>query len=144
MDLLNSNDQILGRGWASPPTFIKGPNQALMNQGELNVNENLKNLLETRLLERPFKPKYGTKLKSHVFASQTNLPLGEIQASIAHSIDENEPRIKVQSIDIQVYNEYQCVLLINIAYTFIAVNSRHNFIYPFYITEGTHLDLTMP
>jgi len=135
------DQNILGRGWATPPTFIKGANQALMNEGELNVNENLKNLLDTRLLERPYRPLYGTNLHSKVFSNQSALALGELQSSLSNAIDENEPRVKLESVDIELFNALDSMLLIKVVYTIISVNTRHNFVYPFYLNEGTHINL---
>ena len=133
---------FLGRGWASPPTFVKGPNVALMNEGGINVNQNLMNLLNTHMGERPFKAMYGTNLSKVLFKPQTAIPQGELVTFLKAAIERYEPRIKVEALSLEMENQPNSRLLIKLSYVLISVNSRHNFVYPFYLNEGTHLELT--
>lgn len=136
------NGSFLGRGWATPPVFIKGPGMTLMNEGAENVNENLMNLLKTRLGERPFRALYGTDLSQMLFQPQTAIPLGELHTFIQASIERYEPRILVEEINLVLENEPVSKLIVQLTYQLIAVNSRHNFVFPFYLDEGTHLSVS--
>lgn len=134
-----STGGFLGTGWASPPTFIKGPNTALTTSGAVNVNENLRILLETRLGERPFKPLYGANLHDQMFRPLSDIPQGDLITFLKANIKRFEPRIELEKLTVSMESLPDSKLIISISYRIISVNSRHNFVYPFYLNEGTHV-----
>lgn len=130
---------FLGRGWSFPPVFVKGVGAALMTAGEANVNESLRTLLNTRLGERPFRPLYGTRLRDMMFQPLSSIQQGDLITFLKANISEYEPRIDLEEITISLQNQPDSSLIISISYRIIAVNSRHNFVYPYYLNEGSHL-----
>lgn len=132
---------FLGTGWSSPPTFVKGVNSVLMSRDVQNVNENLRNLFFTNLGERIYNQNYGTQLNRLVFTSQGALLETEIKDSLARVIKLFEPRVILDQIFIDSSDQRSGMILIQVDYTLRKINSRHNFVYPFYISEGTNLDV---
>ena len=137
---LIANGSFLGRGWSNPPTFVKGPNLVLMSEAEKNINESLMILIRTRLGERPFRSAYGTSLWREAFRPANDIPIGEIKASLSSAIKKFEPRVVLDDIEVELDTSDGICLQISILYTDIQVNHRKNFVYPFYLNEGTHLD----
>ena len=55
------------------------------------------------------------------------------------SLLNNEPRIRVETVTVDVADDLNPVLMVNISYTVIQTNSRHNHVYPFSLTEANNL-----
>lgn len=136
-----SENAFIGVGWGWPPTFVKGSNTVVMTKDSSNINENLTQLLNTRIGERALNPNYGSKLNKFLFSAQSGIVLKEIQSSLKKSIHLFEPRITVDDITLELQSQENGLLIISVTYTVKKVNSRHNFVYPFYINEGTYLDI---
>lgn len=132
---------FIGKGWGFPPTFVKGYNTVVMTEDIQNVNENLRALFSTTLGERPFNQGYGTRLKNFVFNAQSALLEIEIKDALTTAIKLYEPRIIVDNLVIDMTKSADGYVSVNLQYTVRQINSRHNFVYPFYINEGTHLDI---
>ena len=135
-----SKKTFLGSGWGSPPTFAKGANQVIMTKDVANINQNLSVLFKTKRGERALNPNYGSQLNKFIFAAQSGIATKEIESSLKRTIQFYEPRILVDEIAIQLRNEENGIIIISVSYTLRKVNSRHNFVFPFYINEGTYLD----
>ena len=131
---------FLGRGWSSPPTFVKGPNVVLMSEAEKNIRENLMNLFNTRLSERPFRAAYGTDIWKQLFTPANAIPVGELESDLTKAIKEYEPRVVLEEVKVDVDLIDSPCLVVSVLYTEIATNSRHNFVFPYYLNEGTHVD----
>jgi phage baseplate assembly protein W len=58
---------------------------------------------------------------------------------IATAILYFEPRIDVNKIDMDETNELDGKVIISIEYTIRSTNSRFNFVFPYYKTEGTEV-----
>ena len=135
-----SDNAFLGTGWSFPPEFSQ--NQTIkMVAGEQDINESLTILLSTNPGERVMTPEYGCGIKALVF-SEINLgTITQIKAMIKNAILYFEPRIELEQIDIDTNDSLNGKLFITIDYTVIVTNSRSNLVYPFYIMEGTLVDL---
>lgn len=138
---LMTQGSFLGRGWSSPPTFVKGPDIALMTDSSKNINENLMNLVRTKLGERPFRSEYGTDLWKVSFQPATSIPIGRIKAALKRTIKKFEPRVNLEEVELELDMSESNCLLVKVVYTDIQINHRRNFVYPFYLNEGTHIDL---
>jgi uncharacterized protein len=51
-----------------------------------------------------------------------------------------KPRIDAKKISLNMQNELEGEVLVEIAYIVRATNSRYNFVFPYYINEGTELN----
>ncbi|MEO1261785.1 MAG: GPW/gp25 family protein [Bacteroidota bacterium] len=136
------DQSFLGRGWTFPPAFVKGlDTTVVMSQGEENIKENLHILFSTRIGERLMKYNYGTKLKSYVFDPQNATLIGNIKKTVKTAILLFERRIKLDEIKVELIQDQESIVNIEVQFTVRKTNNRANFVYPFYLTEGTNIRL---
>ncbi len=129
-----------GQGWAFPPAFVKGlSTTVVLTSGDRNIQENLQILFNTRIGERLMNFNYGTKLKALVFENQNPSLFSSIKNTITNALVLYEPRIKLESVDITNSSAQDGLIEVQVTYTVLKTNHRANFVYPFYISEGTHL-----
>jgi uncharacterized protein len=133
-------DDFLGKGWSFPPTFVPGLRGVEMTEKEADINRSLQILLTTRTGERVMQPKYGCNMDEMVFEALSTTTKTLIKDKIKTAILYFEPRIDVTAISMDTTNELEGVILIEIEYMIRATNSRFNFVFPFYINEGTELN----
>jgi phage baseplate assembly protein W len=138
MDMKND---FLGRGWSFPPTFNKTEKELKMAEGLEDIKESLYILLNTSQGERVMNPDYGCNMRSFVFSNLDNSRITFLKDLIATAILKYEPRIDVQEIDIDNQNYLDGVITIEIDYIIKTTNSRANIVFPFYLSEGTLVDL---
>ena len=131
---------FLGLGWSFPPVFLKGLDSVVMRRGVDNINENLRSLLATTIGERPFKTDFGTQLFHHVFGNPDARMQSRVVESVKKAIRLYEPRIIVNGIELDLTEKSIGKINIHVEYTVRQVNTRHNFVYPYYINEGTSLE----
>lgn len=131
---------FLGRGWSFPPEFNKSKASVEMLEDENDINSSLEILFSTTVGERIMQPKYGANLKNLLFEPVDTSLKAYIKDLIETAILYFEARIKPEDIILEAKNE-EGILLITLVYTVKSTNSRYNFVYPFYINEGTNLNL---
>jgi len=134
-----SNIPFLGTGWGFPPTFNKASRSVELIADEQDINSSLEILLSTSLGERIMQPAYGCDLKQLLFEPLNTSLKTYIKNLIKNAILYFEARIKLDHI-ILVDKQNEGVLEITLEYTVRATNSRYNYVYPFYINEGTNLN----
>lgn len=130
---------FLGTGWGFPPAFSNKTSDVGMLSDADDINSSLEILLSTRPGERVMRPDYGCNLDELVFEPLTTTFKTYIKDLISTAILYYEPRIEVNSIDLDDTGELQGRILIVIDYTVSATNTRFNFVYPFYKNEATDL-----
>jgi uncharacterized protein len=130
---------FLGSGWAFPPEFDKTTNENKIVSAEEDINESLYILLSTTPGERVMRPAFGCGIKSLVFESITESIITVIKDLVTKAILFFEPRITLNSIEVNTELINQGTLLINIFYTVRATNTRSNMVYPYYFIEGTNI-----
>ncbi len=134
-----SDNAFLGRGWGFPPTFDKASKSVGMLGEEKDIESSLEILLSTRLGERIMQPNYGCNLDDMVFEAMNLTMLTYLKDLVENAILYYEPRIDLEGLDIDTSQQLEGVLLIIIDYTVRTTNSRFNYVYPFYINEGSNL-----
>jgi phage baseplate assembly protein W len=132
------NNTFLGKGWAFPPKFDFETKSPRMVYAEEDVKESLIILLSTMKNERVMFPDYGCDLVKMIFEEIDNTLHYYIIDLVKNAIIINEPRVDVENIDLKIETE---AILITIDYTIRDTNSRHNLVYPFYINQGTNIDI---
>lgn len=128
---------FLGTGWAFPPSFSNTKKGAIMVSDEEDIRQSLTILLSTSLGERIMQPDYGCDLASYIFETLNASVKSDIINIVERAILYHEPRIKLEAIYFEGNQDADGTLNIVIDYTIITTNSRNNFVYPFYIKEGT-------
>ena len=129
----------MGTGWAFPPQFDQQAASVSMISDEEDIRSSLEILLSTRPGERVMQPRYGCNLDELLFEPLTTTFKTYMKDLVATAILYFEPRIEVNKIDMDETNELDGKVIISIEYTIRSTNSRFNFVYPYYKTEGTEV-----
>lgn len=133
------HDDFLGKGWSFPPMFVPELKGVQMTEKEVDINRSLQILLSTCIGERIMQPKYGCNMDEMVFEPLSTTTKTIMIDKIKTAILYFESRIDVTAISMNTTNELQGVVLIEIEYEVRATNNRFNFVFPYYINEGTEL-----
>jgi len=137
MDKLHKS--FLGTGWSFPPQFSdEGAGVRMLSDSD-DIRSSLEILLSTRPGERVMLPDYGCNLEELLFEPLTTTMKTYMKDLIQTAILYHEPRITVNRIDLEDAGEREGRILIHIDYTVRATNSRFNYVFPFYIQEGTEV-----
>ena len=135
---MNDKAQFIGIGWAFPPSFDKPTGATIMSSGEEDIRESLHILLSTTLGERVMRPDYGCNLRDYVFDPVNTSMQAYIRKLVEDAIVYFEPRITLTKLTVD-FNQDEGMLLIQIEFVVDATNSRANYVYPYYINEGTNI-----
>lgn len=130
---------FLGTGWSFPPEFNRRFKDVKMVSEEEDIQESLRILLSTTPGERIMHPSYGCGLKSLVFEHIDESAVTAITDLVERAILFFEPRVTVEQVRVDITGAANGVLMIHLAYTIRATNSRSNMVYPFYRLEGTNV-----
>ncbi|MCA9735655.1 MAG: GPW/gp25 family protein [Deferribacteres bacterium] len=130
---------FLGTGWDFPPAFDKTRNSVAMVSDEQDINSSLQVLLSTAIGERIMQPEYGCDLRDFLFEPLDTALRAYIKDLILNAILYNEPRIELNEVSLITKNE-EGILEIALEYTIRMTNSRYNFVFPFYLEEGTNIE----
>ncbi|WP_343669952.1 GPW/gp25 family protein [Chitinophaga sp.] len=130
---------FLGTGWSFPPSFDKVGRTAVMVSDIADIEESIRIILSTIPGERLMQPEFGCDLKKLVFEKYASSLMGELKHMIYYALLYYEPRVNNVDIAMLGRNELEGVLYIQLDYTVIVTNTRHNLVYPFYFLEGTSL-----
>jgi phage baseplate assembly protein W len=135
----NSSQQFLGVGWKFPIEFNTSTHSVTMLSGEDLIENSLDTLFATNIGERVMQPDYGSELNHFLFENISKSVITYMQARISDAILYGEPRIVVNNIEIEPDIDDPALIEIRIDYTVPVTNSRYNYVYPFYMNEGTNL-----
>ncbi len=130
---------FLGTGWSFPPTFDRNLKSVVLVSDLEDICQSLTVLLDTSLGERVMQPKYGANLDQLVFEPINTTTLAHIDDLVRTAIVYHEPRIQLIEVKMSTQQQNEGVLLINIVFEVRITNSRFNFVYPFYLKEGSAL-----
>jgi phage baseplate assembly protein W len=133
---------FLGRGWSFPPDFTGSPHDLAMVEDDADVASSLQILLSTMPGERVMQPLYGCNLSELLFDSLDTRLKTLMADKIESAILYFEPRITLESVTLDDSLILEGVVSIQVIYTVKTTNSRFNFVYPYYIQEGTDINLT--
>lgn len=129
---------FLGTGWGFPPKFNKEKSSVEMTSDEEDIRSSLEILLSTSLGERIMQPTYGCDLRRLLFEPLDTALKAYVKDLIKTAILYHEPRIRMEDVTLETIQN-QGVIEINLDYIIRTTNSRYNYVYPFYLTEGTNI-----
>ncbi len=129
---------FLGTGWGFPPGFSRGSGGVSMTSEEEDIRASLAILLSTRVGERVMQPKYGCNLERLLFEPLDTGLQTYMKDLIRTAILYFEPRILLEELALELHQDEGRVDIL-LRYRVAATNTRHNFVYPFYLEEGTDL-----
>jgi len=132
---------FLGRGWKFPPAFEKknGVSSVAMSREMEDIAESIRIILGTMPGERVMQPEFGCHMNKMVFEKIDTMFTTELNDIIYRALLHFEPRIKEVAIEVLNKSELDGKVMVNVKYTIIATNTRHNIVYPFYLEEGTNV-----
>jgi phage baseplate assembly protein W len=148
-------DSYLGRGWSFPPSFqapallpANRPNTIRyevggvdMVAGQTDIEQSLHILLTTRLGERVLAPDFGCDLHPLVFEPLNAATAARFEDLVLTAVLYHEPRIELLDVTATQPPEETGLVLLDLHYQVRSTNSRHNYVYPFYLQEGSELGL---
>ncbi|TRY29850.1 GPW/gp25 family protein [Aliiglaciecola sp. M165] len=129
---------FLGKGWGFPPTFNKSAKSIDMLSDEEDIASSLEILLSTDVGERVMQPKYGCNLHKLLFEPVDTGLQAYIKDLIKTAILYFEPRIILIDV-LLIPQPLEGRIDIDIQYKVATTNTRNNFVYPFYLEEGTEI-----
>ncbi len=136
---IHKDKEFLGSGWAFPVTFSSGNYHMITSQYEGNIEDAINVIMQTHFGERPLSPNFGSGLQQYFFKKMNTSLKSEIKNTVEKSLLDNEPRIKVLDVEVIFADFSEGLVEITIDYVYNQTNTRHNYVYPFYVKEGTNL-----
>jgi phage baseplate assembly protein W len=127
---------FLGRGWADPVGPNAADNDAALAEHEEDIRQAVRIILETGRGERVMRPDFGAGLNDFVFEPINTTMLALIRHRVEESLVTWEPRIQIETIDVQPAAGALGRIDIRIEYSVRATNTFYNLVYPFYLQEG--------
>ncbi|EAY31814.1 GPW/gp25 family protein [Microscilla marina] len=131
----NSKSPFLGTGWGFPPQFVAGGKYLTTTQSVENVHKSVLILLQTNVGERVMLEDFGGSLVNFQFEQVSTRLLEDIKDHVASTIEINEPRVRLDNVEVEQDTQLEGRLLVQLQYTIRSSNSRFNLVYPFYVTE---------
>lgn len=138
-ELENRKAAFYGSGWSFPVVFSAGNYQVNLSAYEANINDAINLVLHTRKGERILEPQFGSALYQYMFAVMDETLKGEMADAVKLALLHNEPRITVLEVDVEYADMENGLVNILITYEYNRANTRHNYVFPFYIREGTNM-----
>jgi hypothetical protein len=129
---------FLGTGWGFPPTFVRGQG-VVMTSDEDDVRASLEILLATEVGERVMQPRYGCNLHRLLFEPLDLTLRTYMKDLIRTAILYFEPRVILDDVTFELVSAEGRIDL-RVDYTVAKTNARNNFVYPFYLVEGSQVD----
>lgn len=136
----NTGLEFLGKGLAFPPAFDKTTGDIRIVEAHTDIQQSLEIILSTRPGERVLEPDFGCNLDQMLFEPLNLTLVSYMRNVVKTALLLHEPRINVNEVSIEKDNALEGRVLISVDYTVHSTNSRFNFVFPFYIREGTDLD----
>jgi len=133
------DNHFLGSGWSFPVTFSAGNYQLNMTSFEENISNSINTILLTRKGERTLEPDFGSGIQKFFFRKMDEGLKSEIINAIKFSLLQNEPRITVVNVVVDYADVREGLAEVTITYKYNQTNTRHNYVFPFHLNEGTNL-----
>lgn len=134
---MNNDKPFLGQGLHFPPAFDKRRGDIVLVRGEEDIAQSLQIILSTELGERMLNPEFGANLTPLVFETIDPSLISLMEDTVRTALIYHEPRILVNGVRIQQTQWLEGEIRIEVDYTVRSTNSRFNFVYPFYLEEGS-------
>ncbi len=128
--------EFLGIGWKFP-LQVTPKGRIAGARFEQRIEESIYLILSTAPGERVMQPDFGCGIQDLVFAPNNTVTIALVVDQVRKALVAFEPRIDVLTIHADTAAEQPNLLLIRIDYRIRSNNALGNFVYPFYINEGS-------
>ncbi|HEV2861681.1 MAG TPA: GPW/gp25 family protein [Pyrinomonadaceae bacterium] len=115
--------RMFGRGLAFPPR-VGGDGRVAWSEGELNVRESIQVILLTERRERLMLPEFGGGLSGYLFEPNTVTTRRLIKDRIQRALEQWEPRISVESVEVEADPVDSQAAVATITYQLVATQTR--------------------
>ena len=115
--------RMFGRGIAFPPR-VGGDGRVAWSEGETNVRESIQVILLTERRERLMLPEFGGGLSGYLFEPNTVTTRRLIKDRILRALEQWEPRISVESVEVDADPEDSQAAVATITYRLVATQTR--------------------
>lgn len=109
-------DQVIGKGVRFPDIFSDRTGGCAIREGVEKINQAISDILMTRKGERPLRPNYGSKIHQLLFDPLDEITLDMMRIYIEEALEEWEPRIIVQRIDLSIPEDERHTVDVEIQY----------------------------
>lgn len=116
---MNNAGKIFGKGISFPPR-IGADGRVAWSEGETNIRESISVILMTELNERLHLPNFGGGLNRFLFEPNTATTRQLIRDRITKALAEWEPRIAVQSVNVEPDAQDLQTAVVTIYYRLVA------------------------
>ena len=114
--------KIFGRGMSFPPR-VGADGRVAWSEGETNVRESIRVILMTEQTERLRTPNFGGSLGRFLFEPNTVSTRRSIQDRITKELAQWEPRISVESVNVDEDTNDPTAAIATITYKLIATQT---------------------
>ena len=114
---------MFGRGMAFPPR-VGGDGRVAWSEGETNVRESIQVILLTERRERLMLPEFGGGLSGYLFEPNTVTTRRLIKDRILRALEQWEPRISVESVEVEEDPRDPEAAVATITYQLVATQTR--------------------
>jgi Bacteriophage baseplate protein W len=135
----HKKQSFLGTGWSFPVSFDKMDAAVQMVSDLEDISQSIRIILSTTPGERIMQPTFGCNLKSLVFERADSTLEPALNHLIYHALLNFEPRVIFHEATVIRSDPAGGILEISVQYSIITTNTRHNMVFPFYLTEGTNI-----
>lgn len=115
--------QVYGRGIAFPPR-VGADGRVAFSAGPQNVRESIQIILLTELGERLMQPDFGGGLGPLLFEPNTATTRNLIAGQITTALGQWEPRLNLESVDVQPDPNDPQAVVVAITYQLVATQAR--------------------
>lgn len=130
---------FLGRGWAFPPAFDRISMSVTMVSELEDIMQSIRIILGTIPGERVMQPTFGCQLRRMVFERVDTAFINELNDIVRMALLNFEPRVKFLGAAVLEEDALEGRVVVDISFSLIITNTRHNIVYPFYFLEGTNI-----
>ena len=120
--MMTNAGKIFGRGMSFPPR-VGADGRVAWSEGETNVRESIRVILMTEQPERLRTPDFGGSLGRFLFEPNTVSTRRSIQDRITKELAQWEPRISVESVNVDEDTNDPTAAIATITYKLIATQS---------------------
>ena len=113
---------LYGRGIAFPPR-VNADGRVAWSEGEANVRESIRIILLTDEQERLRQPEFGGGLSRYLFEPNTATTRQLMRDRITRALTEWEPRIRVESVEVEPDRDDAESAVATITYRLIATRA---------------------
>lgn len=124
-------EEFVGSGLSFPLKLSAAGSIALVSHEE-ELRQAIRLVLGTAYGERPMRPEFGCGIHDLVFAPANATTAGEAAYEVRRSLERWEPRIEVDTVDVDFDHADQAVMYVSITYRVKGTNDPRNLVFPFY------------